>query len=192
MEGGLGKLWLRGPADKPVGNLRAEARAGALIAPFSPRAQPAAPAVAPKPDAERGRGCLERGGARPGAEGLQGRADNPADPQQATGSRACRTPRAAGAPAPGLSLRSPPQSRPPRSTEHLLSGQCPAGQARVPGANGRACPARVLGSVHPARAAGLGVQGRAKSECASALQSPRRNPRLFASVLGIDGSISAF
>lgn len=78
--GGLGELRQRGPAGKPVGNLGAEARAGALSARSPPPAPPAAVAVAPTPYAGRGRGCLERGGGSAGGGGTPGPRRQPCRP----------------------------------------------------------------------------------------------------------------
>lgn len=127
-------------------------------------------------------------GAPLGAEGLRGRAHSPADRQEAAGLRACRTSRTAGSPA----FPSDPSSVPPPEVQNIYK-VCNAPQAWAPGASGRACPTSALGSVQSARAASLGVQGRAQSECARARRpSRRRNPRPSATVLGIDGSISVF
>lgn len=174
--------------DKPVGNLWAEARAGALSAPSEPPARRATKRWlhalrGERPRRPGKRRGLGRGGRDAGAEHTSLQTDSrwpapaPAGPQE---------PRAP------LPLPPTPASVPLPKVQNIYK-VCSARQVWVPRARGRACPASALGSVHPAQAAGLGVQGRAESECSSArLLSGCRNPRPSATVLGIDGSISAF
>ena len=125
--GSLGEFQLRGPADRPVGNLwAAAARAGALIAPCSPRGSASGSGCGPR----AGRGERQRlpgkGRGSAGGGGTPGPRRQPCRPtQRATGSRACRTPRAAGALV--LPLRPPLRSRPPKVQNILQSVPCPAG-----------------------------------------------------------------
>lgn len=176
---GLGEFRRTGPADKPVGNLRAEARAGALSAPSAPRAQPAArwPPRTTRGEAEA---AWKGAGARPGrrdsgaartALQTQGRlpAPAPAGPQE---------PRA-----PWPFPPTPASAPPPKSTKHLQSRQCPAGvcsrgeRPRLPrerSAIGAPCSGSQTGR---ARAGGERACERAAAEPAPKPTSPRHCPR---------------
>lgn len=169
---------------QPAGRGKGRSSKRALCAPGS-----ASCSVAPTHYAGRGGGGLERGGGSAGGGGTPGPRGRPCRPRAGGRLPRLQDPKSRGLP--GLSLRPQLQPRPPKVQN--ICKVCSAPQACVPGVNGCAYPASVLRSVRPARAARLGVQGRAESERAGArLQSPRRNPRPPATVLGIDGSISAF
>lgn len=118
-------------------------------------------AAAPRPTPGEAVVAWEGAGARPGAEGLRG-----AHTALQTDRR-----KPARAPAGPREPRAPRPFPPTLASVSLPKVQniykvCSAPQARVPGASGRSCPASAMGSARPAPAAGLGLQGRAESECA--------------------------
>jgi hypothetical protein len=183
---GLGELRPKGPAGEPVGNLWAAARTRTQSAPSASAAPPAAltvasPAGQKQRRPEKGRGLgqgrgtpeLGRQPCRPTASGRLWRLQDP---------RSCNRP--------GLFLGSPLQSRLPKVQN--IYEVCSVLQAWVPGASERTCPAIVMGSLHRARAAGLGARAGEERVCERAAAEPAPNPRPSATVLGIDGSISAF
>lgn len=144
------------------------------------------PARGPTPYAESGCGGREGAGARPGAEGLRG-----AHTALQTDRR-----KPARAPAGPREPRAPRPFSPTLASGWLPEVQniykvCSAPQAWIPGASGGPAPER-NGTAAPGSGSRSGSARAGGERVCVRLPSPRRNPRPSATVLGIDGSISAF